>query len=130
MTLLLTAAVLGLMIQPVSAQQHQGHDNGMHQHMMGMMEECPMMGDHDMDHSEMMEMMQEHPMFEGKDMSHSQMMQTIRDMDHGEKMAFMKEHPMMEDRDMDHSEMMAMMRECPMMQMNDEGDSGNHQQHH
>ncbi len=50
---ILIAMVLGLMIQPATAQGHQDHDGGMHQHMMQMMEDCPMIGDRDMDHSEM-----------------------------------------------------------------------------
>ena len=50
---ILTAIVLGLMIQPTTAQDHQGHNGSMHQHMMQMMEDCPMIGDRDMDHSEM-----------------------------------------------------------------------------
>ncbi len=129
---ILTAIVLGLMIQPVTAQNHQGHGGGMHQHMMQMMEDCPMMGDRDMDHSEMMEMMQRHPMFEGEDMSHSEMMEKMQEMDHSEKMEFMKKHPMMEDKDMDHSEMMEMMEKCPMMQgdKDEDGDSDSHDAHH
>ena len=130
MTSIVTAIVLGLMSYPVLSDGHCQDGEG-HQQMMGMMEECPMMGDHDMDHSEMMEKMGEHPMFEGEDMNHSEMMEKVREMDHAEKMEFIEKHPMMDDKDMDHSEMMEMMNECPIMGGDkDDEESAGHDDHH